>query len=427
MIYQEARVYLDNAARYGSVLGLENMTYLLDKLGNPQDQLKFIHIAGTNGKGSLLAYLSTTLTRAGYRVGRYLSPTLFSYLERFQLDGEEMGEDVLAALTTKVAGAADEVERETGNHPTVFEMETAISFCWFADEKADFVVLECGMGGATDATNVVKTSILEVLTSISMDHMGFLGNTLGEIAKVKAGIIKPGTAVVTTWQDEEALEQIRAVSQEQNAALTIADQSQITNIRYGCETQSFDYFGKTYEVSLAGHYQVQNAALAITALHVLQSLGVALTEEQILDGIRNTVWIGRFTIIRKDPVFIIDGAHNEAAALEMRQSLQTYFSDKKIYYLFGVLGDKEYEKIISITAPLAEQIVAIETPNNVRALPAEKLAEAIAKVNPQVEVAGSVADGVKRCLEISTKDDVIVAFGSLSFLGLVRDALQNLD
>ena len=208
MDYKEARVYLDEAAKYGSVLGLTTMTELLKRLGNPQDDLKFVHIAGTNGKGSVLAYLSTVLKEAGYKVGRYISPTLFSYRERIQVNEAYITKEAVARLTGLVKEAADEMAAEHLAVPTVFEMETAISFLYFKEECCDLVVLETGMGGREDATNVVKTTVLEVLASISMDHMGVLGNTLGEIAWNKAGIIKPGTAVVSMKQLPEAMQVI---------------------------------------------------------------------------------------------------------------------------------------------------------------------------------------------------------------------------
>ena len=243
MNYEEARAYLDDAARYGSVLGLDTMKELLARLGNPQDDLKFIHIGGTNGKGSVLSYLSAVLKEAGYRVGRYISPTLFSYRERIQVNEIYIKKDALARLTTQIQSCADEMVRDGAPHPTAFEIETALCFLYFREEKCDLVVLEVGMGGATDATNVIKTTVLEVLASISMDHMGFLGDTLAEIAACKAGIIKPDTTVVSMRQQPEAMEVIRQVCQRQKADLRIADAANATDIVYGCEEQYFSYGG----------------------------------------------------------------------------------------------------------------------------------------------------------------------------------------
>ena len=206
MNYEEARKYLIEVTKYGSVPGLDSIRELMRRLGNPQDKLKFIHIAGTNGKGSVLAYLSTILKKAGYRTGRYVSPTLFSYRERIQVDGEMIGREDLARLTEIVRDVSEDMERDGLAHPTSFETETAVAWLYFAEKNCDIVVLETGMGGRLDATNIVQTTVLEILTSVSMDHMEFLGDTLAAIAEQKAGIIKPYTAVVSAPQEDEAME-----------------------------------------------------------------------------------------------------------------------------------------------------------------------------------------------------------------------------
>ena len=300
MDYREARVYLENAAKYGSVLGLDNMRELLRRLGNPQDDLKFIHISGTNGKGSVLAYLSTVLKESGYRVGRYISPTLFSYRERIQVNEEYIEKEALARLTTRIAKAVERMQEEGKTHPTVFEIETALGFLYFREKACDLVVLETGLGGLEDATNVVKTTVMEVITSISMDHMGILGNTLAEIAANKAGIIKPQTAVVSVRQHPEAMEVIETVCRREECRLFVADTGQASAIRYGWETQSFHY--KEYEnlkISLGGAYQIENAALAVEAVRTLNKLGYSIMEEQLRRGLEKTRWRGRFTVLSK--------------------------------------------------------------------------------------------------------------------------------
>ena len=243
MDYREARVYLADAAKYGSVLGLENMGELLRRLGNPQDDLKFIHISGTNGKGSVLAYLSTVLKEAGYRVGRYISPTLFSYRERIQVNEEYIEKEPLARLTGRIAEAAAGMVQEGRAHPTVFEIETALGFLYFREKACDIVVLETGLGGLEDATNVVKTTLLEVITPISMDHIGILGDTLREIAEKKAGIIKSDTVVVTAEQEPEAMEVIRRRAKEKECRLFMEEKARLSDIRYGYEKQYFSYGG----------------------------------------------------------------------------------------------------------------------------------------------------------------------------------------
>lgn len=426
MDYTEARVYLENVTKYGSVLGLENMKELLNRLSNPQDELKFIHIAGTNGKGSVLAYVSTVLTEAGYCVGRYISPTLFSYRERIQVNGEYIEKDSLARWVSKIRDAIETMVQEGKTHPTVFEIETALSFLYFKEKKCDFVVLETGMGGLLDATNVVKTTVAEIMVSISLDHLGVLGNNLREIAQNKAGIIKPETVVITAEQEKEAMEVLTSVCQEKKCNLYIAEKKDIRNIHYGYDGQTFDY--KQYqklEISLAGSYQILNAALAVEALERIKMLGYKISEEQLRRGLKKATWKGRFTILQKNPVFVIDGAHNRDAAKVLRQSIDLYFADKKIFYIMGMFKDKEYEEVLRQTADRAEYIFTIETPNNVRALPAEELAQAAKKYNSNVEAADTIEEAVEKALAIADKEDVIIAFGSLSFLGQLTKTVEG--
>ena len=422
MNYQEARAFLDEVGKSGSVLGLEGMRELLNRLGNPQDELKFIHISGTNGKGSELAFLSEILTKSGYRTGRYISPTLYSYRERIQVDKEMIDRDSLASLTTKVKTAIDSMLADGLQSPTVFEVETAISFLYFIQKQCDIVVLETGLGGTLDATNVVTTTVLEVIASIGMDQM-FLGNTLGEIAKNKAGIIKPNTAVVSAKQEPEAEAVVKEVSKNQNADLSIVDPKEIKDVHYGYERQSFSYKNwKNIEISLAGTYQIKNAPLALEAVEALRRLGFELSEENVRKGMAGADWRGRFSVIHKDPVVVIDGAHNPAAATVLKESLETYFKGKNLYYIFGVFADKDYEKVIELTAPLAKRIVTVQTPDNPRALPAEELKKEVEKVNPNVTSADSVAKAVEEVKAMTTKDDVVIVFGSLSFLSLADEA-----
>lgn len=418
MNYKEARVYLDQVSKYGSVLGLDNMRELLVRLGNPQEDLKFIHISGTNGKGSALSYMSTILSGAGLRTGRYISPTLYAYRERIQVDGEMIDRESLAALMTVVKEAVDAMEAEKKGSPTVFEVETALSFLYFKEKKCDIVVLETGLGGTLDATNVVKNTVLEMISSIGMDHMEFLGGTLQEIAENKAGIIKPRTWVVSAEQDPGAAAVIERVCREKECRLSVVDPEAFRDVHYGYDQQTFTYKDwKDVEITLAGTYQVTNAALALEAVEALRKLGYSLTEEQVRKGMKAAFWRGRFSVIHKNPVVIIDGAHNPAAAKVLKDSLETYFQGKNLHFIFGVFADKDYRSVIGMTAPLAKHIITIQTPDNPRALPAEQLRDAVAKVNPSVEAAGSIREAVMKSMENAQKDDVIVAFGSLSFLG----------
>lgn len=426
MNYNEARQYLTEVTKYGSVPGLDSIRELMRRLGNPQDKLKFIHIAGTNGKGSVLAYLSTILKKAGYRTGRYVSPTLFSYRERIQVDGDMIGREDLARLTEIVRDASEDMERDGLAHPTSFETETAVAWLYFVEKNCDIVVLETGMGGKLDATNIVRTTVLEILTPVSMDHMEFLGDTLAAIAGQKAGIIKPHTTVVSTPQEADAMEVIEKTCREKECTLHTVDQGCLSDVVYGWDRQKLSYRNwKDVEISLAGRYQIQNAMTALEAVNALRELEYKIADSDVYEGMRETVWRGRFTVIRKNPAVILDGAHNPAAARELKASLEQYFSGRTLRYIFGMFRDKDHEKVIELTAPLAEHIITVETPDNVRATPAETLKKEVAEVNPSVEAAKSIADAVEKTFSQASSEDVIVIFGSLSFLGEAERAVQS--
>lgn len=426
MNYAEARVYLDEVSKYGSVLGLENMRELLDRLGNPQDDLKFIHISGTNGKGSVLAYLSTILSGAGYRTGRYISPTLFSYRERIQVDEQKIEKESLARHVTAIAKAIDEMKAENAGNPTAFEVETALAFLYFKEKDCDIVVLETGLGGALDATNIIKTTVMEVIAPISMDHMEFLGDTLEKIAMQKAGIIKPHTSVVSASQEADAKKVLANVCKENRCSMYMVDPTQITDVIYDVEEQQFSYKNwKDIKITLAGSYQILNAALALEGVEELRRLGYHLTDEQVRKGLYRAVWRGRFTLLSKNPAVIIDGAHNPGAAKELKHSLDLYFKGKNLYYIFGVFQDKDYQEVIRLTAPMAKHIITVQTPGNPRALPANELKEAVRLVNPSVEAAQSIQEAVKKSLQMAKKEDAIIIFGSLSFLGEAEKAVKG--
>ena len=311
MNYQECRAYIDDSAKYGSVLGLDNMREMLDRLGNPQDAVPYVHVAGTNGKGSVIAYLYTTLTRAGYKVGRYISPTLYSYRERLEIAGEKISQEDFAKYVTEISRSIDQMTAVGMNHPTPFEIETAAAFLYFKEENCDLVLLETGMGGNLDATNIVKNTKLAVLVSISMDHMSFLGNTLGEIAEKKAGIIKPGCRVVTTKQKPEAAQVIADTCNKLHVPCVVSDSDEAVLEKESVFGQTFSYKGEKFAISLAGVYQKENAVLALNALEELDRLGWTTTMEQRKDGLLHTSWKGRFTVINKKPLFIVDGAAHD--------------------------------------------------------------------------------------------------------------------
>lgn len=427
MNYQECRAYIDDSAKYGSVLGLDNMREMLGRLGNPQDDVPFVHVAGTNGKGSVIAYLYTTLTRAGYRVGRYISPTLYSYRERLEVAGERISREKFAGHVARISQVITQMTDAGLNHPTPFEIETAAAFLYFKEENCDLVLLETGMGGNLDATNIIKNTKLAVLVSISMDHMSFLGNTLEEIAQKKAGIIKPGCRTVTTRQESEAIKVITKTCEQLGVSCTIADPDEAVLEQESVFGQSFTYEGQKFDISLAGVYQKENAVLALKALEILDELGWHTTMEQRKDGLSHTSWKGRFTVICRKPLFIVDGAHNAGAADKMEESIRHYFNGKKLIYIMGVFADKEYDTVLEKTACFAKRIYTIETPDNPRALPAKELAKAAKKYNPDAESTAGIQDAVNKAFALAEEDEnyVILAFGSLSFIGALTDAVKK--
>ena len=433
MTYKEARVYLDEMSKYGSVLGLDTIRGLLRELGNPQDDLKFIHIAGTNGKGSVLAYTSTILSEAGYRTGRYVSPTVISYLERIQIDGTWIPEDEFAELTENVKEAIARMEAAGEESPTVFEAETAIAFLYFKKKKCDLVVLESGLGGILDATNIIGAPVCAAFATISVDHLGVIGDSLEEIAQNKAGIIKPGCAVVSAKQKENVREILKKTAEEKGCPFTEAQPEQMMIFEDSYHGITFSY--KEYEKMhspLAGQCQRENLATALEVIRCLNRLGYRITEAQVREGLSKTRWTGRFTCLSESPLFFVDGAHNEDAALKLKVTVERYFSDYKKIFIIGVFKDKEYEKITSILCPLAESIYTVSLPNKERTLPAEKLAEVVKKycqkVKAEQTIETAVEDASKEAMtqgkDIAQKT-VILACGSLSYLGEVQRIVLN--
>ena len=418
MNVRQAMEYIEGLAGAGIVPGLQNIRELCRRLGDPQKSLRFVHVAGTNGKGSVCTYIASALQEAGYRVGRYISPVIFEYRERIQVNGRMITEKALCRGLERIREVCSDMVREGLPQPTAFEVETALGFLYFLEKKCDIVVLETGMGGLLDATNIVENTVAAVITSVSMDHMKFLGNTLTAVAEQKAGVMKPGRPVVSACQRQEVSDVLIRKARESGCPLTSVDCGKIRAVRYGLSRQRFDYGArKGLEISLAGQYQVENAALALETLDVLGEQGFPVTEEQLRKGLREASWPGRFTVIKKHPLFIVDGAHNEDAAKRLAQSVTFYFTNRKIIYIMGVLKDKEYEKIIALTHSCADHIITVTPPGNPRALPAYELAKEVARVHPKVTAADSLEEAVEMSLLLAGSEDVIVAFGSLSFLG----------
>ena len=420
MLYEEARVYLDSVSKYGSVLGLDSIKNLLEELNNPQNDLTFIHIAGTNGKGSILAYLSTILTEAGYRTGRYISPTVTGYLERFQIDGQWMKEEEYARITDCVKEAATRVEKQGKPSPTAFEIETAIAFLYFKREHCDFVVLEAGLGGAYDATNIVKNTKMCVFASVSMDHIGVLGDTLEEIAEDKAGIIKKGADVVIGDQKEEVEGIIRARAGELGCRIVKAESGKVLVTERNLESQKFSYKEfENMEIHLAGQHQIENAVIALEVVRMLRMQGINIDDMAVQEGLKKTTWPGRFMILEKHPLVIADGAHNEDAAKRLAQNLDIYLDGKKVTAVMGVFKDKEFEKIAEIMAPYLRSVYAIDLPNKERTLEKEELCEVLERNGIHAEPADSIEEALKLAKQQEKEEGTVLVFGSLSYLGEV--------
>lgn len=426
MKYTEAVEYMESLSSYGIVPGLGNIRNLCEKLKNPQKDLKFVHIAGTNGKGSVLAYVSTILKAAGYKVGRYVSPTIFEYRERIQVNNRSITKKALGEYVERMKEICGELVAEGKPHPTPFEVETAMAFLFFKEQGCDIVVMETGMGGRQDATNIIENTLIAVLVSVSMDHMQFLGKDVTAIAAEKAGIIKPGCQVVTALQEPEVMQVIEKQAEEYQVPVTVATKKSVCKIRYGLEKQRFDYGSwKNLEISLAGKHQIGNAVLAIEVVQALQQKGYEITEKALRAGLKETQWPGRFTLLAKKPYFVVDGAHNEDASKKLAESIEFYFTNKRIIYIMGILRDKEYEKIIDLTHGYADQILTVATPNQARTLSSYELATEVAKVHQNVTAVDSLEEAVEIAYLLAGKEDVIIAFGSLSFTGKLMNILEK--
>ena len=419
MNYEEAMNFIQNTNKFGSVLGLDNIRELLERLGNPQDQLRVVHIAGTNGKGSTLAFLAGIFRESGYRAGRYVSPASFSYEERFRINEENISKKDLCFYMEKIKNVAEEMVKDGLSHPTMFEIETALSFLYFLDKKVDVVLLETGMGGRLDATNVVKKPIATVIASIGMDHMQFLGDTLEKIASEKAGIIKEGCPVISYDNTKEVNEVIKNKAKQMHAKVTFVNSAGIRVLQESLNGESFSYRssdGRWYEkieIPLLGRHQINNAALALETLNVIKNY-YCISDFQTEDGMRKTIWRGRIEILEREPMVICDGAHNPDGAKSLLSFLKNNFTNQRLIYIMGVLSDKDYEQMVQILAPAADKIYTV-APDNPRALSSRELCNCISKYHQNVEERQRLAECLSEVRQKAEKDDVIIICGTLSF------------
>ena len=429
MTYDETFDWIHQMEQSGIILGLERMEELLNRMGRPERALKIIHVAGTNGKGSVCTFISSILEAAGYKVGRYISPTLYDYRERIQINGSYIEKEALAEGMSRIRCCCEDMAADGLEMPTVFEAETALGFWYFKKKQCDYVVLETGMGGRLDSTNVIEHPALTVITSISMDHMAQLGHTLAAIAGEKAGILKTGTPAVFYPQKEDAMAVLVEECHKKQIDYAVADWTQL-EIRErrlfdgermrACQT--FDY--KTYKnmtIHLAGTYQIRNACLAIEAIEALK---LDLDRATVRMGLERAEWPGRFQCISKKPMIFIDGAHNPEGAQSLRDSIETYFPDQEKILVMGVFKDKDYSEILNIMSGVSETLITFK-PENPRGLDSNQLAERAKACFSDVLDGGDAKKAVELAVSKAGDDRVIIIFGSLSTISTICDILKS--
>ena len=417
---QEAIEYIHSFFWKGSIPGLERTQELLRRLGNPEKKLKFVHIAGTNGKGSTAAMTASILEKAGYRVGLYTSPYIYRFNERIQVNGQQIADEDVATVTEYVKQYAEVMEEK----PTEFELVTAIGFEYFLRQNCDIVVLEVGMGGALDSTNVIETPEVAVITNIGLDHTDYLGDTVEKIAETKAGIFKNnGHAVV--YRGAPSVEKVfETICAQRNVKLKKADFDSLGLRSHSLEGQVFDCGSrKELFLPLLGDHQLHNASVVLSIADTLIEKGWNISEQNIRDGIRDVSWPGRFDIVGRDPLFIIDGGHNPQCIDALVTNIQDYLKDRKIIALTGVLADKDYGEMYKPMMPYIQEFVCI-TPPNPRKLEATELAEHLRRVGATATPCETIPAGVKLAIQKAGKDGVVLCFGSLYTIGDIRNALN---
>ncbi len=429
MDYNEALKYIDTELKGGCNPGLGRIIRLLKLTGNPQNGLKIIHIAGTNGKGSTAAMISEILREAGYKVGTYISPHLTNITERYLINNIEIEKCRFSYYVDILKGKIEHI-KETGEEiPSQFEMLTALAFLYLKDENVDIAVIEVGLGGRYDATNVLN-ALVTVIMSISFDHMSILGNTIEEIAYEKAGIIKSkGITILYPQKYSEAEKVIESISIKMDNRLIKVKKGDVLLKSFGMNGQIMDYSYKGIDykeinLPLLGEHQLLNAAVAITVTAILGDLGYKIDKENIKNGIGNVKWLGRLSIISKNPLILIDGAHNIDGITMLASAIKSYFPGKKLILVMGMLKDKEHDKSLEVIAPLANTFIATE-PRDARALSAKDLGEEANKYNHDVKVEPSLEKAIKVALSLYSEDSVICIAGSLYLIGEANNLLNK--
>ena len=423
MNYRDTLEYIHSVCWKGSIPGLERTRELLDMMGNPQDNLKYIHVAGTNGKGSVCSMLSTVLKEAGYKTGLYTSPFVRYFNERMSVDGQMISNDELSEVTEYVKTFADKMK----DSQTEFELITAIGFEYFSRNKCDIVVLETGMGGRLDSTNIIKSPVLSIITGVALDHTAYLGDTVYKIATEKAGIIKKGIPVVFGGKSDEAYTAIDKVAKQNNSKLYQASEKEFSNIEFsleGCTLDTPEY--KRLFVSLVGEYQPSNIATALKALNILKESGYNITEENIRNGMEKVYWPARFEIINRDPLMIYDGAHNPEGLRACVDSIKRFFKDKKVNIISGVMKDKNVDEMLPVISEVANKAFCVK-PDNPRSMDSRVYADYFERFGIEAYAFDTIEEGVKTALAESKKDNVpLISLGTLYMYGDIRDVLEKI-
>ena len=424
LTYEQALNYVDSFLQFGINPGLERIKLLLEMIGNPQKKLKFIHVAGTNGKGSICTFLSSILTLSGLKTGLFTSPFILDFRERFKIDGNMISKNDFVNIVEYIMPFVKKMTKN-GRNLTEFELITAIAFLWFAKKECDIIVLEVGLGGRLDATNVIDSALVSVITSISYDHMNILGETIEKIAKEKAGIIKSnGTLVLYPRQNNKALFSIKSVAKELKNKIIVPCLNELSSIKTNLSGTSFDYMGETFEITLLGKHQVYNAITAISVINFLKNIGFKISKEHVKKGLADAKIPARFEIISQNPLIILDGSHNMDGATTLANSIKLYLSQKRIIAIVGMLKDKEVSKVLSIVAPLVSDFVAVQT-ENYRAMDNLELCKLIKNLNKTCTVADNLADAANFAIKQLDENSAIVVFGSLYLASQIRPILMS--
>ena len=421
MTIEEARTLIRGVEWRGSRPGLSRVRELLHRIGDPQDTLQFVHIAGTNGKGSTAAMLAAVLQAAGYTTGLFTSPFLEQFAERMQVNGQPIPDAELAAACETLQPCIAAMD----DQPTEFELVTAAAMLWFQRRGCDIVVLEVGLGGRLDATNVIGAPACAVITNIGLDHTEILGDTLAQIAREKAGILKPGTRAVSYPQVPEVRAVLRGTCARLGIPLTEVDADAIEPLRDSVDGQTFSYRGAVYDLPLLGRHQLRNAAVALETVAALRARGWRIPDAAVHAGLAQVRWPARFEVLRRAPWFVLDGGHNPQCIQALVKNIQDYLADRPLTILTGVLADKDYNCMYRNVEPYAKEFITV-TPGNPRALNAHDLAQYLSQFGKPVTACDAVADGVRLAVEHAGKDGVVLCYGSLYMIGEIEAGLQRL-